>query len=430
MPMENSEDCLRFVVTGIGGYAVAHMEAIDWLADQGLARLSGVVALDEDRQRYPDLVNSLESKGVALFGSVEELLGSDFGEVDVLTLPIGIHLHVPMSIAAMRAGLHVYCEKPAAATVQEVDKLIAVERETNKKIAIGFQHIYSHSMQQLKARICEGRLGQIKSISLMCGWPRSQQYYARNDWAGRLRKNSDWILDSPANNAHAHYLFNMLYLSSTDPNGAAFPIEVRSELYRANRIESADTIQMQFKTEDGTAGHIILTHCNEHENGPFMRLECENGNVEWHTDNGKTSIKYRDDSTEELDNLVHDKWRFEGFRDFVQAIQNNTDPICTPELARSHTLTINAMHESCPEITQIPEKHFAEVEDWEMFPPDTKGDFRIVEKMDEYMRRAYAQSKFLSELEIPWAKRPTSQTFKTTDYCHFPENPRLFPGGG
>lgn len=415
---------LNFVVIGFRGFAAAHIAAIRWLEEQGLARLAGIVALEAERAAHPDLITPLIEDKVALFPSVDAFFSSGTADVDVLTVPIGIHQHVPVSIAAMESGLDVYCEKPIAATIQEVDQLIEVERKTQRRIAIGFQHIYSASMQKLKERICDGRLGPVKTISLMCGWPRSRQYYTRNDWAGRLRKNSHWILDSPANNANAHYLFNMLYLSSSDFQGSSDPIELTAELYRAYTIDSADTTQIKFNTAEGTRGHIILTHCNEQEIGPRMRLDCEKGSVDWQSDEGHTVIRYSDNTTEEFDNLIHDNWRYEGFRDLVHAIHNKTRPACTPGLARCHTLAVNSMHESCPEVCQIEDLHLREVEDWEMFPPDTRGNFVRVLDMNKYLERAYQNGDFLSELEIPWAN-PASRPLKTGGYSHFPADPRL-----
>ena len=84
-------------------------------------------------------------------------------------------------------------------------------------------------------------------------------------------------------------------------------------------------------------------------------------------------------------------------------------------------MTINAIHESCPNILRIPDAEIEEVEDWEMFPPNTKGSFRRVKNMDEYLQEAFDRKKFLSELNIPWAKHSQSQTFEIKDYNYFPQ---------
>jgi len=411
---------LRFAVVGLGGYGLVHINAVRWLERQGLATLAGVVALESDRKARPELVGELLARHCALYGSVGQFMAEGSGSTDVLTVPIGISMHVPVSVEAVRAGLHVYCEKPAAATVQDVDRLIAAAKESGRRIAVGFQHIYSNSIRQLKSRVCDGRLGKVRSLRLMCGWPRSETYYGRNEWAGRMRVGEEWILDSPANNAHAHYLMNALYLCSTEEGKADPPRELRAELYRANRIEGPDTVLLRFTTGGGSDAFVILTHANGRENGPSMLLECERGRAYWQTDNGRTLIRYGDGRTEEFDNLVHDDWRFEGFRDLVRAVGEGRDPLCTPELARAQSLAVNAMHESCPEIGVIPEPYVSVVEDWEMFPPGTRGKFRRVRGIDEHMAVAYAERAFFSELGIPWAGSVRPLSFATDGYRSYP----------
>lgn len=410
---------LRFVVIGLGGFGLVHLQAVKWLEEQGTGKLTGIVALEIDRQRHPDLVESYTRDGVRFYEDIDDFFENGLDTADVLTVPIGIHQHVPVSIRAMKAGLDVYCEKPVSATVQEADELILAEKETGRKIAIGYQHIYSHSIQELKKRISSGLLGRPKSIKLMCGWPRSLQYFGRNEWTGKLRLNGHWILDSIANNACSHYVLNTLYLASENPVFAAKVATLDAELYRANKIESTDTVQMKFKTADDVEGYIILTHTNWYENGPVLHIPCENGVAYWQGDNGMTFIKYNDGTTEEFNNLTNPKWRFNGFNDLVQAIRYDRPTICTPQLARTQTMVINAMHESCPEIGTIPEHYIREVEDWEIFPPDTKGHFRRVVNMDEYMHIAFQEEKFLSELNILWASQTKHSPVDLSNYNEF-----------
>ncbi|MFQ5769169.1 MAG: Gfo/Idh/MocA family protein, partial [bacterium] len=268
---------IRFVVIGLNGYSLIHLEAIQWLAKQNLAHLSGVIALETDRVKQPQLFKALKSQRVTFYENISTFLEKYADTANVLTVPLGIHQHVPVSVAAMQAGLDVYCEKPVAATIQEVDHLIQTQQKTARKIVIGFQHIYSRSIKNLKARICDGRLGKVRSLRLIHGWPRSKRYYTRNDWAGRLRLGKLWVLDSPANNAMAHYLLNLLYLSSTHPGQTAVPINIRAELYRANLIEGADMTQIKCTTLENTQAWVIFTHCNSLNHLPFMQIECENG---------------------------------------------------------------------------------------------------------------------------------------------------------
>ena len=411
---------LRFTVIGLGGFGLVHLQAIEWLEEQEKGKLTGIVALDIDRKKRPDLVESYQKAGIRFFDDVNDFFENGVDTTDVLTVPIGIHQHVPVSIRAMRAGLDVYCEKPVAATIQEVDELIEAAEKTGRTIAIGYQHIYSHSINEIKKRMLDSRLGRPLSVKLMSGWPRSIQYFTRNNWTGKLRLNDHWILDSIANNACAHFVLNALHLSVQRPEKEAAIENVQAELYRAYGIESADTVAIRFQTDDELNGYIFMTHTNRYENGPIMHIRCEHGFAYWQTNNGKTYIRYDDGQIEEFDNLANPKWQFAGFDDLVDAINNGRSPLCTPELARMQTAVINAMHDSCPKIETIPSPFVYEIDDWEIFPPDTKGHFHRVKNMDEYMHIAFTEELFPSEMNVPWATKSRSKKIQLKDYSHFP----------
>jgi len=409
---------IRFVVIGLGGFAEAHLDAVAWLEKQSLAKLAGVVAIEYDRRRFPEKIQNLVARNIPLYNSIEDFFQRGKGTADALTAPIGIHQHVPVSIAALAAGLHVYCEKPVAATIQEVDQLVAAQKRSGTVVVIGFQYMFSYSIQQLKARICDGRLGAVKSAALTCGWPRSEAYYARNDWAGHLKKDGCWILDSPMNNAMAHYLQNLLYLASTARCEAATPIEVTAELYRSRPIESFDTALARIKCDTGSLLHFYATHCSETLFGPEMKLHCENGVVHWEKFNGETTIRYNNGSAEKFSN-TEEFWALEGFRNFAQAIRGEAQLLCPPEICRSQTLVINAAHESCPRIASFPPDLIRTETAPETIPSSSPtGVFKRVRGLEALLRQAYASEKLFSEMNVAWANR--GKTFQLKTYHQFP----------
>ncbi|HSQ74920.1 MAG TPA: Gfo/Idh/MocA family oxidoreductase [Bacteroidota bacterium] len=394
---------VRFAVIGLGGYGLVHIDAVRVLAREGKARLVAVVALPVDRRARPEFARTLEQEGVRLYDSTEQFMSEGVPTVDALTVPIGIHQHVPVSVAALDAGLHVYCEKPAAATVQDVDELIAAQARTGRHVTIGYQHMHSNSIQQLKQRVVSGRLGTIRTATLLCGWPRSRQYFSRNEWTGKLRIGNDWILDSPANNALAHYVLNLLYVGSQRERHAATPATLHAHLCRANAIESADTTEVLLTTEEGVQMHWILTHANVTPCGPRLTIIGDRGRAYWQSDEALAVVRYADGTVETFDNRIHPQWRYNGFRNFVDALHGQAEIICPPALARAQTLAINLMHESCPSITAVPDDAILEQEDWEMHPPNTKGSFRRIKDLDAYMEIAIRERVFISELGVRWA---------------------------
>ncbi len=410
----------RWTVIGFGGYALDHLKAVDWLDGQNLAELTGVIALPQDQRQNPALVAKLTSRDIPLYPSIQAFFDQGCPNTDVLTVPIGIHQHRPVTCQALERGLHVYCEKPAAGTVQEVDAMLESEKRSGKKLAIGFQFLYSHAIEQIKDRLSHGRLGNVRSISLSCNWPRSERYYTRNAWAGKLRQDDDWILDTPANNATSHFLMNLLYLASAEPGHAATPSNMTAELYRANQIESADLTQMRFETDTKTRCFVTFAHCSDHRTGPFLHLEAEKGRVKWEGDAGQTMIEYDSGAQESFNSMTHDFWRYDIFLDFAQAIAQDGTPLCTAKVARAQTLCINAMHESCPQIHTVPEEFVHYVTDIEDYPPRGEERFRRIVGLDSLLLKCFETRSFLSELQVPWGKAARNPKFSLQNYTSFP----------
>lgn len=95
------------------------------------------------------------------YGSYEELFADP--DIDAIYNPLPNHLHVPMTVAAARAGKHVLCEKPIALSAAEAEKL----RECpSDRIVLEAFMIRFHP-QWLRARdlIRSGELGEVRAIN-------------------------------------------------------------------------------------------------------------------------------------------------------------------------------------------------------------------------------------------------------------------------
>jgi predicted dehydrogenase len=180
-------------------------------------------------------------------------------------------------------GSHVLVEKPAAAVSGEVDRMIEARDRANRIAAVGFQWSFSRSILQLKRDIMAGRFGTPLSGRSLTLWPRTDSYYRRNNWAGKKRDaQGRWILDSPANNAMAHFLHNLLFLLGDQLDSSASPVSISARLARANDIETFDTIAAKVTVMDGVDLLFLASHAiGEHEViEPKFKLEFEDAVVD------------------------------------------------------------------------------------------------------------------------------------------------------
>ncbi len=82
---------------------------------------------------------------------------NDLDAVIVATPP---HLHAPISIAALKRGLHVLCEKPLASTLDEAQAMVAAAGEAGRVLKCGFNHRHHPAVQQARRWVDEGRIGE------------------------------------------------------------------------------------------------------------------------------------------------------------------------------------------------------------------------------------------------------------------------------
>ena len=94
------------------------------------------------------------------YGSYEELLADP--EIEAIYNPLPNHEHVPMTLAAARAGKHVLCEKPVALTASEAEQL----REVADKVHImeAFMVRFHPQWLTVRDRVRAGELGDVRSI--------------------------------------------------------------------------------------------------------------------------------------------------------------------------------------------------------------------------------------------------------------------------
>ena len=102
-----------------------------------------------------------EKLGIAkAYGSYEDLLADP--EIEAIYNPLPNHLHVPMTLAAARAGKQVLCEKPIALTADEAAQL----REVAGQVHIMEAFMVRFHPQWLRAQeiVRSGELGELRSI--------------------------------------------------------------------------------------------------------------------------------------------------------------------------------------------------------------------------------------------------------------------------
>ena len=97
------------------------------------------------------------------YGSYEEMLADP--EIEAVYNPLPNHLHVPLTLAAAKAGKHVLCEKPIALDAKEAAQL----KKAAKKVFIAEAFMVRHATQWIAARelVRKKKIGEVRAIQVM-----------------------------------------------------------------------------------------------------------------------------------------------------------------------------------------------------------------------------------------------------------------------
>ncbi|HRS27590.1 MAG TPA: Gfo/Idh/MocA family oxidoreductase [Phycisphaerae bacterium] len=399
---------VSIVLSGLGGYGLCYLEGLLDQPDDGRFRLvAGVDPAPQNCKRLADL----EARRVPVYPSLEEFYR--VGRADLAVLSSPIHQHCRQTCLALAHGSHVLCEKPAAATVQDVDRMIRARDEARKSVAIGYQWSFSTPIQRLKRDILAGEFGAPRRLRSVCLWPRDEVYYTRNDWAGRQRAaDGSWILDSPVNNAMAHDLHNMLYLLGPSIDRSAQPVEIVAELYRANDIENFDTAALRVRTGSGAEVLFYGSHAIAEDWGPEFCFEFERATVTYVTNREPIVARFRSGESRTYGG-PNDEPQVTKLWTCLASLSGTATIPCGLEAARAQTICANGAQESAgaPVDFALALKRV-----------DGAAPRRLtwVRGLAEALRACYEAGALPSELGLDWARAGRCVDLRGYEY---------FPGG-
>jgi predicted dehydrogenase len=378
-------DPLSIVLVGIGGYGGTYCSLL--LNDQqSCGKIVGVVDPFAEKALY---FNELKKHKIPFYNTLAEFYQVHHtADLAIISTPIALHSR--QTCEALEHGSHVLCEKPLCAHPLEAEAMLAAQHKSGLLVAIGYQWSYASAIQSLKADILAGRLGRPVQFKTMVLWPRTDTYYARNNWAGALKNaDGDWVLDSPANNACAHYLHNMLYLAGPSTEESVTPTQMQAELYRANPISNYDTAAFRIATRNGPEILFYTTHACSRLLGPIFKYTFEKATVEFVTGGDIIATfangRQKNYGSPDQDGVKEKLWGT------MRAIRGDGSILCGIEASKKQTLCIYAAMLSCPTIRDFPGDL--------VYKAGIPGrQVRVMTGLAELLEKAYIESALPAEI--------------------------------
>jgi len=114
--------------------------------------------------------------------SADEVIHHPAVEVVVVATPH--ELHASMAASALRAGKHVWCEKPLALTLEELDAVETAWQESGRVLFVGYNRRWSPQVLEIRAQL--GALRATVNYRVSAGLPPAQHWYFDRRQGGRL----------------------------------------------------------------------------------------------------------------------------------------------------------------------------------------------------------------------------------------------------
>jgi predicted dehydrogenase len=146
----------------IGCGKIAQVRHIPEYLDNDNAELAGY--FDLNQARAAALADEFGGK---VYDSYEALLADP--QIDAVSVCTANHTHAEITIAALRAGKHVLCEKPMATTLKDCEAMVKAARESGKFLMLGHNQRLTKAHVKAKELLEEGLIGDIVSFRTTFG---------------------------------------------------------------------------------------------------------------------------------------------------------------------------------------------------------------------------------------------------------------------
>jgi predicted dehydrogenase len=118
--------------------------------------------------------------------------------VDAITVATPDALHLPVAVAALEAGKHVFCEKPLAMNVAEARKKVEVADQSGRVAMVAFTFRCARALQELRRLLRQGAIGTPFYVALQVHWggtiaPGTVHVSLLLSRVGRPREGADGI---------------------------------------------------------------------------------------------------------------------------------------------------------------------------------------------------------------------------------------------
>jgi predicted dehydrogenase len=340
-------------IIGCGGIASRHAASYASLDE---SEFVAVCDAQPDRaQRFA------EEYGARAFTDSETMLRES--GVQAVSICTPHPLHPTLLIQAAEHGVHAITEKPMGIELEECDRAIDAARKAGTKQAVIFQRRFWPASLRLRKAIDDGKLGTPVLGNCVVRFSRPPSYYQRDAWRGKWATEGGGVLVNQAVHAIDMFQWYMGPIASLRGQWANL-----THPY----IEVEDTAVATIQFKSGAVGTIEASVSPNKTSYTFARIAIYGSNGSWATVteqpegrvglNDVWEIEGEEEEGKRLyqEGKARDEFMFDPFsgrrpnasyhgsqiHEFLQAIEENREPLVNGEEGRKSVEIIQAIYRS------------------------------------------------------------------------------------
>ena len=158
---------LKIGIIGAGRIGKVHLESISYHVKNATVVAMADPFMNDETERF------IRSFGVEkVYKDYTEIIND--AEIDAVMVCSSTDTHAPISIEAINAGKHVFCEKPLANTVDKILEIAdALKAHPEVKFQVGFNRRFDHNFAAIRKAYDEGKIGDAQILKITSRDPQA-----------------------------------------------------------------------------------------------------------------------------------------------------------------------------------------------------------------------------------------------------------------
>ncbi len=150
---------LKIGIIGAGRIGKVHSESITYHVKDAVVAAIADPFMNQETRAWA------EALGIpSIYEDYHDILQDE--DIDAVLICSSTDTHADISIEAIRAGKHVFCEKPISQDLAKIKEVMETLKGSNVKYQVGFNRRFDHNFEAVRAAVTDGKIGDVHIVKI------------------------------------------------------------------------------------------------------------------------------------------------------------------------------------------------------------------------------------------------------------------------